>query len=357
MRDFTYASAATRVVFGAGSLQHLEREVAALGAQRPLVLSTPGQRAFAQGLAQRLAKWEATVFAGAVMHVPVSVVDEGLAFVRETRAQALVTYGGGSAVGLAKALALETGLPILAIPTTYAGSEMTPVYGITGNGEKRTGKNPRVQPKVVIYDPQLSTALPVATSITSALNAMAHAIEGLYSPDSNPVMDWMACEGIRALATAIPGIRRDPASAVARSQGLYGAWMCGTVLGSVGMALHHKLCHTLGGSFDLPHAEVHSVVLPYVVDFNAQAAPTAMRHIETAIGAQAGQGAAAALQQLAWSNGAPASLRALGMREADLDTAVNIAVNNPYPNPRPAGPMALNAIRTLLQHAYEGRPI
>lgn len=350
---FTYAGTSSRVVFGAGSLEHLEREVERSGARRPVVLSTPGQRAYALRLAQRLARWDAAAFTEAAMHVPAALVDEGLAFIRHRQADALVAFGGGSTIGLAKAIALETGLPILAIPTTYAGSEMTPVYGITRDGVKHTGRSPRVQPATVIYDPQLSTSLPVDASVTSALNAMAHAVEGLYAQDANPVTDLMACEGIRALAAAIPGIRRDPAGLEARAQALYGAWMCGTVLGSVGMSLHHKLCHTLGGSFDLPHAEVHAVVLPYALDFNAQAAPAAVQRIEAALGAAPGAGAAT-LQQLARAHGAPTSLRELGMREDDLDAAAALAVSSPYANPRPVGPGELADVRELLQRAYEG---
>lgn len=328
-----------------------------MGVRRPVVLSTPGQRAYALRLMQQLARWKATAFTDAAMHVPAQLVEKCLAFVREQQADAIVAYGGGSAIGLAKAIALETGVPILAIPTTYAGSEMTPVYGITRDGVKQTGRNSDVQPAIVIYDPKLSTALPVAPSVTSALNAMAHAAEGLYAHDGNPVIDVIACEGIRAMGTAIPGFYKNPESLESRAQALYGAWMCGMVLAKASMSLHHKLCHTLGGSFNLPHAELHAVILPHVLAFNSQAAPAAMRLIETAMDKIPGTGAAVTLKRLAEDHGAPVSLRELGMKEADLDSAAALAVNQAYANPRPVGPRELAEIRDLLQRAYEGAAI
>jgi alcohol dehydrogenase class IV len=264
-----------------------------------------------------------------------------------------VAIGGGSTTGLGKAIALDSGLPILAIPTTYAGSEMTPIYGLTEAGLKKTGKDPRVLPKTVIYDPELSRSLPVGLSVTSGINAIAHAAEGLYAQDSNPVMDLMAEEGIAAIARALPAIRRRPEDIEARSDALYGAWLCGSVLGNVGMALHHKLCHTLGGSFNLPHAEVHTVVLPHAIAFNAKAAPRAMQRIARALGAE---DAAQGLQVLARDNGAPIALKDIGMHEADLDRAADLAVSNPYWNPRPFGPAERGEIRALLQRAYEGAP-
>jgi alcohol dehydrogenase class IV len=242
-------------------------------------------------------------------------------------------------------------LPILAIPTTYAGSEMTPIYGITEAGLKKTGRDARVLPRTVIYDPELSLSLPVGLSVTSAMNAIAHAAEGLYAQDSNPIMDLMAEEGIRALAAAIPRLVANAADIAARSDALYGAWLCGTVLGNVGMALHHKLCHTLGGTFNLPHAEVHTVILPHAMHFNAEAAPHAMQKISRALG---GAPAAQGLYQLAKEHGAPVSLRELGMQAEDLDTVVRLALQNPYWNPRAIGPDSSVALRALLQQAWEG---
>ena len=354
MKDFVYNGQPSRVVFGPGSLAHLEREIDLLGAQRALVLSTPDQAAQAQMVADRLGSRAAGIFPRAVMHVPMETVREAREAAQRLGADCAIAIGGGSTTGLGKAIALDSGLPILAIPTTYAGSEMTPIYGITEAGLKKTGKDPRVLPRTVIYDPELTLTLPVAMSVTSGMNAIAHAAEGLYAQDSNPVMDLMAEEGIRAIAQALPAIRLRPDDVSARGDALYGAWLCGSVLGNVGMALHHKLCHTLGGSFNLPHAEVHTVVLPQAMAFNAGAAPEAMRRIERALGTTGRVSAAAGLFDLALHNGAPVALKDIGMREADLDQAADIAVSNPYWNPRPFGPAQRADIRELLQRAYEG---
>ncbi|RZL88082.1 MAG: maleylacetate reductase [Variovorax sp.] len=353
MRDFLYTSHPQRVVFGAGSLQHLAREIDALGARRAIVLSTPEQRAQAERVADMLGAQAAGIFDRAVMHVPIETAREAREFARRLDADCAVAIGGGSTTGLGKAIALDSGLPILAIPTTYAGSEMTPIYGLTEAGLKKTGKDVRVLPRTVIYDPELSVSLPVGLSVTSGINAIAHAAEGLYAQDSNPVMDLMAEEGIAAIARALPAILRRADDIEARADALYGAWLCGSVLGNVGMALHHKLCHTLGGSFNLPHAEVHTVVLPHAIAFNAEAAPRAMERIARALGAAS---AAQGLQDLARDNGAPVALKDIGMKAEDLDRAADIAVSNPYWNPRPFGPAERDEIRALLQRAFDGEP-
>jgi maleylacetate reductase len=353
MRDFIYTGHPQRVLFGAGSLRHLAREIDALGARRALVLSTPEQRSQAQRVVEMLGAQAAGIFDRAVMHVPIETAREAREVARKLDADCAVAIGGGSTIGLGKAIALDSGLPILAIPTTYAGSEMTPIYGLTEAGLKKTGKDPRVLPRTVIYDPELSRTLPVGLSVTSGINAIAHAAEGLYAQDSNPVMDLMAREGIAAIARALPLIRLQPDDIEARADALYGAWLCGSVLGGVGMALHHKLCHTLGGSFNLPHAEVHTVVLPHAIAFNADAAPRAMDRIAQSLGTQS---AAAGLYALARDNGAPVALKDIGMRAEDLDRAADIAVSNPYWNPRPFGPAERDAIRALLQRAFDGDP-
>lgn len=348
MKSFIYNGQAGRVIFGAGSLQHLVREIDALGARKALVLSTPEQRASAQMVADLLGPRAAGVFDRAVMHVPIETAREARELARQLGADCAVAIGGGSTTGLGKAIALDSGLPILAIPTTYAGSEMTTVYGITEAGMKKTGKDVRVLPRTVIYDPELTLGLPVGMSVTSGINAIAHSAEGLYGVDSNPIMDLMAKEGIAAIARALPAIRNNPSDIAARSAALYGAWLCGTVMSNVGMALHHKLCHTLGGSFNLPHAETHTIVLPHALAYNAAAAPQAMRDIAVALGAgQAAQG----VFDLARDNGAALALRELGMKEADLDKACDIAMQNQYANPRP---LERGAIRRLLQDAWSG---
>ena len=350
MDAFVYTGIASRVVFGAGSLQHLEREIELLGARRALVLCTPGQRDQAERVAAIIGDRAAGIFDQAVMHVPIESAREARAEAQRLGADCAIAIGGGSTTGLGKAIALDSGLPILAIPTTYAGSEMTPIYGITEAGLKKTGKDLRVLPRTVIYDPELTIGLPVGLSITSGLNAMAHAAEGLYAQDTNPIMGLLAEEGLRAMARALPALKADPADLSARSDALYGAWLCGTVLGNVGMALHHKLCHTLGGSFNLPHAEVHTVVLPHAMAYNTRAVPDVMARIGRAIGSP--DDAAGGLFDLAQSQGAPVALRDIGMQEADLDRAADIAVGNPYWNPRP---IERTALRQLLQDAWEGK--
>lgn len=353
MRSFVFNGQPSRVVFGAGSLEHLEREVQLLGANRALVLCTPEQQTLAEDIARRLGSRSAGIYPKAVMHVPAATAAAAVDEARRLDADCALAVGGGSTTGLGKAIALQSGLPILAVPTTYAGSEMTPIWGITENGLKKTGRDPRVLPRTVIYDPELTVSLPAGLSVTSGMNAIAHAAEGLYAQDSNPVMDLMAEEGIRALADAIPKIKADAKNLGARSDALYGAWLCGTVLGNVGMALHHKLCHTLGGTLNLPHAEVHTVVLPHAISYNAGAAPEAMRRIERALHRD---DAAQGLYQLAKTNGAPVALRDIGMKSEDIERVVQIAVQNPYWNPRPVNPEASDALRELLQRAWEGAP-
>jgi maleylacetate reductase len=348
MHSFTYTANPTRVVFGAGALQHLAREIDALGARRALVLCTPEQTDAAQRVATLLGERAAGICPRAVMHVPIETAREARAEAQRLGADCAVAIGGGSTTGLGKAIALDSGLPILAIPTTYAGSEMTPIYGLTEGGIKKTGRDSRVQPRTVIYDPELSLTLPLGMSVTSGLNAIAHAAEGLYAHDGNPITALMAEEGIRAIAAALPRLARDTRDIDARGNALYGAWLCGTVLGAVAMGLHHKLCHTLGGSFNLPHAEVHTVILPHALAYNAALAPEAMARIARALGSR---DAAQAAFDLATAHRAPTSLRAIGMPEGGLDRAADLAATTPYPNPRP---LERAALRALLQRAFDG---
>jgi maleylacetate reductase len=263
--EFTYVTQAARVVFGRGTLQRLPSEVAALGCNRALILTTPEQRASGEAIAALLGPAAAGIFAGARMHTPVEVTNEALLAAREAGADCVVAVGGGSTTGLGKAIALRTQLALLAVPTTYAGSEMTPILGETEHGRKTTQRTPKVLPRSVVYDVDLTLGLPVPLSVTSGMNAIAHAVEALYAQDRNPVTALMAAEGIRALGAALPRIVARPGDPAARADALYGAWLCGICLGTAGMALHHKLCHVLGGSFDLPHAPTHTVILPHAL--------------------------------------------------------------------------------------------
>ena len=346
--QFVYEQAAYRVIFGAGSLDRLPDELRRAGMRRVLVVSTPKQR-FADDVMRRLGEIAAGLHAGAVMHVPAETARAAVVRARELGADGCVAVGGGSAIGLAKAIALETGIPIAAVPTTYAGSEMTSIYGLTDAGVKRTGRDRRVLPSLVVYDPALTLSLPPRISGLSGLNALAHCVEGLYAQDANPLISLIAAEGIHVLSRALPRVVDRPDDLASRSDALYGAWLGGTVLGSVGMAVHHKLCHTLGGSFDLPHAEVHAVILPHAVRFNRDAAPEAMRTVAAALGAS---DAAEGLYDLAVRLGAPTSLREIGMPEEAIDRAARLATTDPYYNPRP---IEYDGIRALLEDAYRGR--
>ncbi len=347
--QFIHTSYPVRVVFGAGALVHLESEIDALGARRALVLATPEQAGQAEEVARRLGARCAGVFARAVMHVPIETARAAREEAARVGADCAVAIGGGSTTGLGKAIALESSLPSLAIPTTYAGSEMTTIYGITEGGLKKTGRDARVLPKTVIYDPELTLGLPVGLSATSGMNAIAHAVEALYAVDANPIVSMIAEEGIRALAAGLPAVVAAPRDLAARTDALYGAWLCGVALNGTSMALHHKLCHTLGGSFNLPHAETHTVVLPHAVAYNARAAPEAMARIARALGtADAARGLYALEERL----GTPLSLKQLGMPESGLDRTADLAVASPYPNPRP---LERAAIRKLLDDAFHGR--
>src|SRR5580658_6321142 len=337
---FIYDILPSRVVFGVGCLEKLPEEIERLGATRALVLSTPEQRKEGQLMVDRLGSRAVGLFDKAVMHVPIEIAKQAREQAKALGADCCVAVGGGSTTGLAKAIALVSTLPILAIPTTYAGSEMTPIWGITESGLKKTGRDGRVLPKTVLYDPTLTVSMPPMLSATSGMNSIAHCVEALYSKDANPIISMIAEEGIRALAEGLPVVVKERANLDARSNALYGAWLGGLSLGAVGMALHHKLCHTLGGSFNLPHAETHTVVLPHATAYTAPAAPAAMSRIVRALGATSA------------AQGASVSLAALGLKAADLDRAADIAVQNPYYNPRP---ITREGIRTLLQDAFEGK--
>lgn len=347
---FTYQANPGRVLFGSGTLAQVPDELDRLSLRRVLVLTTPAQEADGHSLAARLGDRTAGVFAGATMHTPVSVTVAALTMLKETQADGLVALGGGSTIGLGKALALRTDLPQIVVPTTYAGSEMTPILGETEHGVKRTLSDPRILPEVAVYDVDLTLGLPTAMSVTSGLNAIAHAVEALYARDRNPIVSLMAVEAIAKLADALPRIVADPADRDARIDALYGAWLCGTCLGSVGMALHHKLCHTLGGSFGLPHAETHSVLLPHALAYNAPASPEAIERLRPMLGTDP----AAGLQALARRLGAPTSLAALGMAEDGIDRATDLALASPYWNPRA---LTRDGLRMLIARAWAGAPV
>ncbi|WP_424988858.1 maleylacetate reductase [Microbulbifer sp. S227A] len=347
MDRFSYKAGAARIEFGRGMLSRTGEVMSDLGCKRAVVLATEPQRQSAQDLADALGPLAAGLYAGAVMHTPVDVTETALAYCREVKADCLIALGGGSTTGLGKALAYRSDMTLIAVPTTYAGSEVTPILGQTEKGLKTTLKDNRVLPSAVIYDPALSDTLPLGMSVVSGLNAMAHAAEALYAQDRNPVSSMLAVEGIAAMKSGLRRIADDPAAPAGRDSALYGAWLCGTVLGQVGMALHHKICHTLGGSFNMPHAETHAVMLPHTVGFNARAVPDQLEPISQIFGDEPGPGLFGYCKSL----GAPTSLQQLGFRQADLDRAADIASGNPYWNPRQ---IDRDGLRAMLQDAFDG---
>ena len=276
MQAFEYNALPTRVVFGCGTISQVKEEVQALGASRAMVITTAQQQESGTQMLELLGEVGAGLYSGAAMHTPVSTTEDAMRHLSEIGADCLVAVGGGSTIGLAKAIALRTNLPQVAVPTTYAGSEATPILGETKDGIKTTQRGPKILPETIVYDVDLTLSLPANLTVTSGLNAIAHAVEGLYSREANPMISLLAEDGIRALVSALPRIIENPSDTDARSDALYGSWGCGVTLGVVGMALHHKLCHTLGGTFDLPHSETHSVILPHAMAYNAGSASEAL---------------------------------------------------------------------------------
>ena len=360
MQPFARDTLPGRVVFGAGAARTaLAGEVARLGVSRLLLIPSGSELSAARELTAPLADRIAGTFTGVRPHVPVEVADAARKQAAAVGADAVLSLGGGSATGMAKAVALTTGLPVIAVPTTYAGSEVTPVWGLTEGDRKTTGVDARVLPRLVIYDPELTASLPGPVSAASGLNAMAHAVEAFWAPGRNPVSSLTAAEAIRVLAAALPAVLRDGADTGARGDLLYGAYLAGSTFAVTGSGLHHKICHILGGRYDLPHAQTHAIMLPYVLAFNAPGAPDAARQIGRALAggglASAGlDGAApaAALQRLAGQLGLPRGLCEIGLREEQIAEAARlIEPVVPADNPVPACAAALQA---LLRRAWAG---
>jgi len=349
LEPFVYQARPQRIVFGTGTIAAIGDEVTRLGRSRALILSTPQQEDTAADLVATLGSLAVGNFPGATVHTPVEVTEQALAQARELKADCVIAVGGGSTTGLAKAIALRTELPQIVIPTTYAGSEATPILGETSGGKKTTQRSLRVLPAVVIYDVDLSLSLPPALSVTSGLNAIAHAMEARYARDRNPVISLLAVEGVRALASALPRIVRNPADRDARSDALFGAWACGTCLGATSMGLHHKICHVLGGSFGLPHAETHAVILPHAIAYNEPVTNALLKPVADVLeSATATEG----LFNLARRLGAPTTLAEIGMPREGIARAADEIVANPYWNPRP---VEREGVLRLLEDAFAGR--
>ena len=355
MRPFTYDALPGRVVFGVGAVDRVEGEVTRLGLRRVMVITDAQAKAIAERIGDQLGPRLASVFSGVRQHVPEELAAAARPAAVDVGADGIVTVGGGSATGLGKAVAIsaDAGLPLLAVPTTYAGSEMTPIYGITGE-HKQTGRDLRALPRAVVYDPALTVGLPPEVTGPSGLNAVAHCVEALYGPGANPITGLMAEEGIRVLGRSLPEAVRRPDDLDARSDALYGAYLAGAALAVAGTALHHKLCHVLGGTYGLVHGDVNAVILPHAVAFNAAAAPDAIARVGAALGGAHDVGRAAGLlYDLAIAVGAPTSLAAIGMPAAGLDeAAARAAAEIGAGNPRPVDAAS---IRALLDDAYAGR--
>ncbi len=347
-RIFVHDVATPRVVFGRGALGRAGQEVERLDAHRVLLISTRSSAASGKSVADALGNKLVARIDEVAMHVPAEVAESALRSAETTGADLLVCIGGGSATGLGKAVAAQTSVPILAIPTTYAGSEMTSIWGRTEDGQKVTGRDQRVLPRTVIYDPDLTVGLSARQSASSGMNAAAHCVEALYASNATPVTTLLAVHGLQLLAKALPAIATDPSDLKARTDALQGAWYSGWVLGATTMGLHHKLCHVLGGSYNLPHSAVHSAVLPYATAWNASADVVAMSLIASALESA---DAAGGLWDLALRAGAPTSLTDVGFDPDDIDAIATLVAASPPENPRP---VTQEGVRELLLASCAG---
>jgi maleylacetate reductase len=345
---FQYEALPARVVFGVGAIARLPEETERLRIHRALIISTAGQRKHAQRAQELLGSLAVGVFAEAVMHTPGHISEAAMAQVRDLRVDGFVAIGGGSAIGLSKALALRTDLPQIVLPTTYAGSEATSILGETIGNVKHTQRSEKILPKTILYDVALTVGLPVSVSMASGLNAMAHAAEALYAPDRNPLTNLMAEAALHGLIDALPHIYERADDIDARATALSAAWLSGGCLAVTQMGLHHKLCHTLGGTFNLPHAETHAVLLPHALAYNLPYAPDAQHTLSRVF---ADSDSAKALAEFARRLGLPRSLRELALPESALDHAAEMAARSPYPNP---GPIERDALREILGRAWVG---
>jgi len=345
---FVHVGFPARVILGPGALARVPEEVDLLGIDRVLLLVTGSAKADGDRLARALGSRVVGRLDDVRQHVPRELADAAREQAAKLGATGLVSLGGGSAIGLAKAVALTSGLPILAVPTTYAGSEMTPVWGQTSGGEKRTGTDPVVLPKTVVYDPELSRGLPLDVTAASVANALAHCVEAVWTPKTDPLTEVVAVEGVRVLTEGLRRVLTQPGDMDARGNLLYGACLAGSAMASAGTGLHHKLCHLLGGSYGLPHAQTHAAVLPHVTGLNIPAVPRARDRLSVALGTD---DLSAGLFDLFAGAGAPTSLRELGLTEAQAEeAAVKMAASRPV-NPVPVD---ADVLRRVLARAWAG---
>lgn len=347
---FRYRQERAVVVFGAGASDHLAAHVDELHPRRVLVVHGATGAGAASRLRAAFGTERTALFGDIAEHVPAERAERAVALARTFAADTVVAIGGGSAIGFAKIVARETAAQIAAVPTTYSGSEMTPVWGITAEGRKSTGRDAAVMPRLVVYDPLLTLSLPGRASAASGMNATAHAVDALYAADASPLVAIIALQGLTALAEALPAIAVRLDDVQARTQACYGAHLAGLVLGSTGMALHHRMCHVLGGRYALPHAETHAVLLPHSVAFNETAAPAANARIAAAM---RGTVAAIAIWDLERCLDLPASLAELGFHRGDIAAAASEVAATPVSNP---APVSEQGVARVLEDALEGRP-
>jgi maleylacetate reductase len=326
-------------------------EVDDVGARRVMVVATPSASPLVPGLTAQLPVVHR--HDEVVQHVPVEVAERARAAAAEHDVDLLVSIGGGSAVGLAKAVALTSerpgGLPIVAVPTTYAGSEVTDVWGLTEHGRKTTGSDLRVRPVAVVYDAELTLSMPSRLTVVSGLNALAHAVDSLWAPRADDDTRRLAGEGTGVLSAALARLCVDAEELSAREAALRGVYLCSLAFARAGSGLHHKICHVLGGRHDLPHAETHAVVLPHVVALNVPGAPEAERLVAEALGSASALGG---LDELWDQLDAPRSLRDLGLEREALPGAVE-AILPLVPDSNPVQVTA-GELSDLLTAAWEG---
>ncbi|MFC4464592.1 maleylacetate reductase [Streptomyces xiangluensis] len=345
---FAHETLPQRVVFApneaAGAIGD---EVTRLGAERVMVITAPSSASLADALTDALRV--AHVHDEVVAHVPVEVAERAREAAAKPRADALVSVGGGSATGLAKAVAVTAGLPVIAVPTTYAGSEATDVWGLTRGTTKTTGVDAKALPRAIVYDASLLRTLPVERSVASGLTALAHCVDAMWGPHADPIDRVLTGEAMRGLQQGLPAVKADPGGVKGHEQSLYGAYLAAVAFASAGSGLHHKICHVLGGMFHLPHAQTHAVVLPHVLALNTAHAPEAERRIAAAFASpNATEGLAALRARL----DAPTALRDYGTPEDGITKAVDaIFAAAPSNNPAPLTPAKLTA---LLRAAWEG---
>jgi len=353
MMHFVHDVPACRVIFGLGSIDQVLSEINKLGASKVLVISGGPESEYADAIEHQLGDLVVGRYTDVIMHVPVENANRAAELSREVGADLLLAVGGGSSIGTAKAIAKTNRTPIIAVPTTYAGSEMTSIWGLTEGARKTTGRDLGVLPVTVIYDPTVTLSLPVDISVASGMNAMAHLVEAMYAPNVSPISLLQAEAGVFALASSLPTIAAEPENLEARSEAMFGAWLAGWALGTTGMGIHHKICHTLGGTYNTPHAQTHSAVLSYAIDFNRSAAPEAMKRISSAL-ARAGfdePNPAAAMWELAAAIGAPTCIGNYGFSRDDIPEATEIIVAAQPQNPRPVD---ADGVRELLTAACVG---